>query len=66
MKEMLSNLADGQIELYRNVSNLFHLRCHVCLRRPGHGGMGQDHSNYSAHTRGRLAHFVFTYSYDRI
>jgi sorting nexin-4 len=26
MKEMLSNLADGQIELYRNVSNLFHLR----------------------------------------
>jgi hypothetical protein len=24
----------------------------------GYGRVGQDHSNYSAHTRGRLAHFV--------
>ena len=24
----------------------------------GHGGVGQDYSDYSAHTRGRLAHFV--------
>ena len=29
MKEMLSNLADGQIELYRNVSDFFPLRSHV-------------------------------------
>jgi hypothetical protein len=24
----------------------------------GDGRVGQDHSDYSAHTRGRLAHFV--------
>jgi hypothetical protein len=24
----------------------------------GFGGVGQDHSDYSAYTRGRLAHFV--------
>ena len=24
----------------------------------GYGRVGQDHSDYSAHTRGRLAHFV--------
>jgi hypothetical protein len=24
----------------------------------GYGGVGQDYSDYSAHTRGRLAHFV--------
>jgi hypothetical protein len=65
MKEMLGNLADGQIELYKNVSDFLSLQSR-CSRRPGHGGMGQNYSNYSAHTRGRLAHFVFTYSYDRI
>ncbi len=66
MKEMLSNLADGQIELYRNVSDFLLRSCHGYLRRLGHGGMGQNHPNYSAHTRGRLAHFVLTYSYDHI
>jgi hypothetical protein len=60
MKEMLGNLADGQIELYRSVSDIVV----VSTTSPylfvvlGHGRVGQDYPDYSAYTRGRLAHFV--------
>ena len=59
MKEMLGNLADGQIEFYRSVSDiLFFFAASLLIFVLGHGGVGQDHSNYSAYTRGRLAHVV--------
>ncbi len=63
MKEMLGNYADGQIEFYKAVSHLLSGRtsgggadarrsCYV-----GHGGMGQDYTSNSAHTRGRLIYY---------
>ena len=58
MKEMLSNLADGQIELYKSVSDVLVFSEPPYQSMLGHGRVGQDHSDYSAHTRGRLAHFV--------
>jgi hypothetical protein len=58
MKEMLTNLADGQIELYRNVSDISPSWQIFLLIVLGHGRMGQDCSDYPAHTRGRLAHFA--------
>jgi hypothetical protein len=66
MKEMLGNLADGQIELYRSVSDVLVFLEPLCLSMLGYGRVGQDHSDYSAHTRGRLAHFCTTYSYVHI
>jgi hypothetical protein len=58
MKEMLGNFADGQIELYRSVSDILVFLEPPCLSMLGYGRVGQDHSDYSAHTCGRLAHFV--------
>lgn len=61
MKEMLGNLADGQIEFYKAVSIFRYslVNLYLCLRSffvPGDGGMGQDNTYHSAYTRGRLIH----------
>jgi hypothetical protein len=58
MKEMLGNFADGQIELYKSVSDVLVFLERPCSSMLGYGRVGQDHSDYSAYTRGRLAHFV--------
>lgn len=66
MKEMLSNLADGQIEFYKAVCKLSPLQTGILiLRRLGNGGVGANHTCYPAYTGGRLGHsslrIVFLY-----
>lgn len=62
MKEMLGDLADGQIEFYKAVSLcLFPIQTAIftlMLRAPGHGGMGTDYPHYRSDTRGRLNRFI--------
>ncbi len=60
MKEMLGSYADGQIEFYKAVRS-FLVFPHVCGHPlttssflVGHGGVGEDHTYYSAHTSRRL------------
>ena len=46
MKEMLMNLADGQIELYKSVCNSRVYACALCLTfDAGYGRMGPHHTN---------------------
>ncbi len=55
MKEMLGNLADGEIEFYKAVSAISSIstfsRSHIRL---GDGRMGEDYTNYSTDSCGRL------------
>ena len=56
MKEVLGDLADGQIEFYKAVRILQHTS--ITQRRShdlaGNGRMGQSHTYHSAYPRGRL------------
>ena len=57
MKEMLGNLADGQIEFYKSVccpslaENMIEL---LTLLSTGYGRMGKNHTRNTTYTRGRL------------
>ena len=57
MKEMLGNLADGQIEFYKSVccpslvENIIKLLTFLCT---GYGRMGKNHTRNTTYTRGRL------------
>lgn len=56
MKEMLGNLAEGQIEFYKAVSLSFYNRFYV-YQQPfdtGNGGMGENYTNHSTDSSGRL------------
>ena len=66
MKEMLSNLADGQIELYRSVSDIFSFLCKLLAYRvrPWRNGIGSFRS-FSAYAW-TFSTFCSTYSYDHI
>lgn len=56
MKEMLGNLADGEIEFYKAVSNiiirlLLSLITNICIVN---GRVGKNNTHHPAHTRGCL------------
>lgn len=55
MKEMLGNLADGQIEFYKAVRvSTYSKPLLVLYRVTGHGRMGENYTCHSTHTSGRL------------
>jgi hypothetical protein len=55
MKEMLGNLADGQIEFYKSVSfphcPFPRSLCLIAGDAQGHGGMGANHTSHRKHPR---------------
>ena len=59
MKEMLGNLADGQIEFYKAVSEIAS-RCSfsTLIFVLGYGGVGENNTNHSAYTSGRVVHYL--------
>lgn len=69
MKEMLGNLADGQIEFYKSVccpslaENIIKLPTFLS---PGYGRMGKNHTRNTTYTCGRLVAiglFLFFFYY---
>jgi hypothetical protein len=53
MKEMLGNLADGQIEFYKAVSGIdSSLILYANRQSPGYGRMGEDNTTHSKNSCG--------------
>lgn len=50
MKEMLGNLADGQIEFYKAVCKSIYRSIGILKRSVGYGGMGENYTYYPTDT----------------
>ena len=61
MKEMMGNLAEGEIEFYQSVCCSFNMACfsNYNVFFSGNGRVGADYTYHSTYTGGRLASSIY-------